>query len=395
MSAPRPSLGGGEQRSAQHEGAPVSPVPLAVLHTEASCGWGGQEIRILTEMEEFRRRGHRVHLLAPARAGIYAAARERGLAVDALPIEFRRVPGFLALRRWLLAHGGDFHVINTHSSADSWLVALVRSVHPGLPPLVRTRHVSTRVNRSRATRWLYQTATAHIVVTGEALKRQLQSVNGFDPQRITSVPTGIDLDRFAPADRDAARAELGIDDRPAVAIVATLRDWKGHDDLIDAWVARVRARAPGWQVLVVGDGPRRAHLEARVQAARLEGDFRFVGSRDDVPRWLSSADIVTLPSWGEEGVPQSLIQAAACARPVVSTHAGAIAEAVVDGETGLLVAPRDVPALAEALIRLMHDAPLRARFGAAGREHAVRHFAISTMASRMEAVFERVLRERR
>ena len=368
--------------------------PLSILHTEASCGWGGQEIRILTEMEAMQARGHRVHLLPPSHADLHRAARERGLPVDALPIEFRRPRGLSSLRRWLRKHGRAFDVINTHSSADSWLTAWTRMLVPGLPPVVRTRHVSTRVNTSAATRWLYQRATAHIVVTGEALKDQLVRDNGFDPARITSVRTGIDLSRFRPMDRDAARARLGLDARPAVAIVATLRDWKGHDDLLDVW-PMLEARAPGWQLLFVGDGPRRAHLEQRVRAEGLHADVRFAGSRSDVEAWFACADIVALPSWGEEGVPQSLMQAAACARCAVSTTIGAIGEAVVHERTGLLVPPRDAQALADALTRLMTQPELRRSMEQAAHEHAIASFGIERMADGMEAVFRRVIAETR
>ena len=364
------------------------------MHTEASCGWGGQEIRVLTEMEAMQRRGHRVHLLAPAHAAIHSAARARGLSVDALPIEFRRPEGYLALRRWMHRHGHAFDVCNTHSSADSWLSALVRIGHPRLPPIVRTRHVSTRVNRSRSTRWLYQRATAHIVVTGEALKRALVRENQYEASRITSVRTGIDLTRFAPREGTAMRARHVLDQRPALAIVATLRDWKGHDDLLDAWLL-LRPRVPGWQMLVVGDGPRRAHLEARVAAAGLAQDVCFAGNRDDVEEWFGCADIVALPSWGEEGVPQSLMQAASCARATVSTSVGAIEEAVIHETTGLIVPPRDVAALAAALERLMRNPSLRAAMGMAGRTYAEAHFGIDTMAEAMEAVFARVAGGRR
>ncbi|MEP7206126.1 MAG: glycosyltransferase family 4 protein [Casimicrobiaceae bacterium] len=368
---------------------------FAVLHTEASCGWGGQEIRILTEMEALVARGNQVRLVAPGHAPIVAAARARNLQVDAVPIEFRTVAAYRALCAWLDVHGRDLDIINTHSSADSWLVALAGLRRPWRAPLVRTRHVSTRVNRSRTTRWLYQRATAHIVVTGEALRAQLQRDNGFDPARLTSVRTGIDLARFAPRDRAAARRALGLDmRRPALAIVATLRDWKGHDDLLDVWPV-VREQVPGWQILVVGDGPRRTHLEARVAAMGLAADVRFAGQREDVEVWFAAADLVALPSWGEEGVPQSLMQAAACARPAVSTTIGAIGEAVRHGETGLLLPPRDRPALTDALVGLMRDDATRARMGAAGRVLAEQQFGVEAMAAAMLAVYGRVLGARR
>jgi glycosyltransferase involved in cell wall biosynthesis len=357
---------------------------LSILHTESSIGWGGQELRILTEMEGMQRRGHRVQLMTADIADILRAARARGLSADALPIAYKKPRGLRALRKWLRNNVHDFDVVNTHSSTDAWLVAMAGATIARMPPIVRTRHVSTPVNNSWTTRWLYQRATRHIVVTGEALKVQLVRDNGFDPSRITSVRTGIDLARFRPLDRAAARARCGVDARPAVAIVATLRDWKGHDDLLDAWSA---LQVKGWQLLVIGDGPRREHLERRVAEMDLSSDVRFTGNQDDVPAWYACADIAVLPSFGDEGVPQSLMQAAACGLPAVSTPIGAIGEAVRDGKTGLLVPPRDVKALAAALSYLMTHDDLRRHMGRAALERAQREFGIDRMLDGMEAVF--------
>ena len=364
-------------------------VKLGIVHTESSTGWGGQELRILTEMEGMARRGHRLHLVAPGNAQITAAARERGLPVETLPIEWKRLPGLVAMRRWLGRHGADFDVINAHSSTDAWLAALACTSVARAPKIVRTRHLSTPVNRLPTTRWLYQRATSQIVVTGEALKTRLVSHNGYDPATITSVRTGIDLARFAPRDRTAMRAQCGVDARPAIGIVATLRDWKGHDYLLEAWRA-LQATTPGWQLLIIGDGPRRAHLERRVQELGLSASLRFTGNQDDVPAWLACLDIAVLPSYGDEGVPQSLMQAAACGLPSVSTPVGAIAEAVVHGDTGLLVPPRDPHALAQALETLMRDPALRERMGRAAHAYAQAHFGIDLMLDAMEAVFSRV-----
>jgi glycosyltransferase involved in cell wall biosynthesis len=360
--------------------------PLSIVHTENSCGWGGQEIRILTEARGMLDRGHRVTLLAPPEAPIAAAGVRMGIPVITLPIQKKRLRGFLALRRWLAANRGAIDVLNTHSSTDSWLCALACATLPHPPPIVRTRHVSTTVRNRIGTRWLYVTAVAHIVTTGEALRRQLARDNAIPLEHMTSVPTGIDLARFVPGDAAAARARLGLPPRPALGIVATLRDWKGHDYLFEA-IARDRAAWAGWQVLVVGDGPYRDRLDARLAALGLAGAIHFAGQQEDVVPWLQALDLFVLPSYGEEGVPQAILQAMACAIPVVSTPVGAIAEAVEDGVTGLLVAPRSAEALAAGLATLRDDLALRMRFAAAAHARAVRDFGLDPMLDRMEAVF--------
>jgi len=363
--------------------------PLSIVHTENSCGWGGQEIRILTEARGMLDRGHRVTLIAPPEAPIVAAAARMNIPAVTLPIQKKRLPGLVALRRWLAAHRGAVDVLNTHSSTDSWLVAAACATLPHAPPIVRTRHVSTTVRNRIGTRWLYVHATAHIVTTGEALRRQLARDNAIPLEHMTSVPTGIDLARFVPGNASAARARLGLPPQPALGIVATLRDWKGHEYLFEA-IARDRAAWAGWQVLVVGDGPYRDRLDARLAKLGLTDAIRFTGQQEDVVPWLQALDLFALPSYGEEGVPQAILQAMACALPVVSTPVGAISEAVDDGVTGLLVAPRSAEALAAGLATLRDDPALRARFAAAAHARAGRDFGLDPMLDRMEAVFRAV-----
>ncbi len=340
--------------------------PLSIVHTENSCGWGGQEIRILTESRGFLDRGHRVTLLAPPEAPIVAAAQRLRVPVIPLPLRKKRLSDLRALRQWLVAHRADVDILNTHSSTDSWLGAIACATMRDPPPIVRTRHLSTTVHNRIGTRWLYVRANAHIVTTGEAVKRKLARENRIPLERMTSIPTGIDLARYVPGDPHSARARLGLPDRPTLGIVATLRDWKGHVYLFDA-IAGDRAAWADWQILVVGDGPDRALLEAHVARAGLVDLVRFAGQQDDVVPWLQALDLFTLPSYSEEGVPHDA------------------------GVTGLSVAPRSAEALAAGLARLRDDAALRARFGRAARARAVRDFGIEPMLDRMEAVFRSVL----
>jgi glycosyltransferase involved in cell wall biosynthesis len=208
---------------------------------------------------------------------------------------------------------------------------------------------------------------------------------------MTSIPTGIDLARFVPGAATAARARLGLPEQRTLGIVATLRDWKGHTYLFEA-IARDLDAWGAWNVVVVGDGPYRERLDTRLASLGLTGFIRFAGQQEDVVPWLQAMDLFTLPSYGEEGVPQAIMQAMACAIPVVSTPVGAIGEAVDAGVTGLLVEPQDAVALAGALATLREDPALRARFALAARERAERDFGTDRMLDGMEAVFRRVLR---
>jgi glycosyltransferase involved in cell wall biosynthesis len=314
---------------------------------------------------------------------VHIEARRRGLETANLPFARKSLRGVVALRRWLAAHPAD--VINTHSSTDSWIVAVACSTLKAAPAIVRTRHVSVPVANNAATRWLYTGATHHIVTTGETLRRQLIDENRFPPERLTSVPTGVDARRFAPGDRAAARAATGLPaDRTLIGIVATLRSWKGHRYLIDAF-ARIERGNLG--LVIVGGGPQREAIEAQIASLRLGAHVVLAGDQGDVLPWLQSLDVFALPSYANEGVPQALVQAMLCGIACVTTDIGAIPEAARDGETAIVVPAQDVAALARALERAIGDSALRERLGRAARELCMRQFGYDAMLDRMEAVF--------
>lgn len=368
--------------------------PLHIVHTENSCGWGGQEIRILTESTGMIGRGHRVTILCPPEARIFSEAQKRGIPVTPLPITRKSVGGIFALRRWLKENRPD--VINTHSSTDSWLtlLALLFSYHK--IPVVRTRHISAPVSTTLLNRWLYGKAIRQVVTTGEALRQDLIDRLGLPADHAVSIPTGIDLDRFnrnAALSRMAARALFNISpEARVVGIAATLRSWKGHDYLLDA-AARLHENFPDLELLVIGNGPRREHLENRIRdlPTTLQGKIHLVGHRDDVENALAAMDVFALPSYANEGVPQALMQAMAMELPVVSTAVGAIGELVENDVNGFLVTPKAVEPLAEALARLLADINLREKFGLAGRQVVENRFSLEQMLDGMEAVFRQAI----
>ena len=356
---------------------------MRILHTEASCGWGGQEIRILSESAGMIERGHQVTLACPAHAPIAREAPSHGVEVVALPIEKKRPAGLLAMRSLLSSRG--FDVVNTHSSTDAWLVALACASLRTAPPIVRTRHISAPVSASAANRWLYARSSRFVVTTGDRLRDDLVERLGCAPERVLSVPTGIDDQRFSPGDARAARRALGLpEDRFVVGIAATLRSWKGHRFLIDALAALAD---PGVLLVIVGDGPQRDALYRQVAESGLGAQVVFAGQQADVAPWMKAFDAFALPSYANEGVPQALMQAMFTGLPCVTTAVGAIGEIAVPDRTALVVPAQDSEALAGALRALKADAALRERLGRAAREHCAAGFTLRAMLDRMERVF--------
>lgn len=358
-----------------------------VLHTEWSDGWGGQEIRILDECLGMAQRGHGVTLAGCPQGRLGERARQAGL--EFVPLAMRGpwdLGAILALRRLITGRG--LQVVHTHSSVDSWVAGL--AARWAGAALVRTRHLSAPVNTSPLN-FVYRLPHA-VATTGGGIRRHLIEDYGLPPERVVSIPTGVDMDRFAPAEPDPAlAAELGLDPQaPVVATVAVLRSWKRHD--VFCQMARaVLARRPEARFLIVGDGPGRKRVEGYLDAMDLRRAVVMTGHRDDVQRILPLCTVCVLASDRNEGVPQAVLQQLSCRRAVVASRAGDIPEVVRHEQTGLLVPPGDADALAATVLRLLDDAALRRRLGEAGREMVASEYSRDAMLSATEELYARAL----
>jgi len=359
---------------------------MKIIHTEASCGWGGQEIRILTEAQGMIKRGHTVELLCPEDSVIYRESDRYGVTAISLDIRRKNLTGLFRVWSYFKKHGSSIDVVNTHSSTDSWLVALAFLFVKHPPGLVRTRHLSTRINKKWSTYWLYQKAATHIVVTGAKLKEQLINENHFSPNKITSVPTGIDLGQYMPTSSKSASA-LGLSEGFIyVGILATLRDWKGHEDLFDA-LGLLKNDFHNLRCLVVGDGPYHEKLVEHAESKGILALIDFVGHQENPVPWLQAMSIFVLPSWGDEGVSQSLMQAMACALPVICTDVGSQTEVIDHGVSGLIVGTRKPSEVAQAIKMLLENEDYSKKLAARARQVAIDKCGIDLMLDRMEKIF--------
>ena len=362
--------------------------PLTILHTEASQGFGGQELRIIEESRGLLARGHRVSILANPHSPIADQARHHGIPVTTLPIARKNLAALKAMAQWL--HQRPIDIINTHSSTDSWLVALARQLGRTQAAIVRTRHVSVPVKNTLANRWLYGRLCAQVVTTGERLRHHLLTNLNLPEHHVQSVPTGVNLAVFKPAaDTPLLRRRLKLPERARLlGIAATLRSWKGHDYLLAAF-DRLAADHPDLHLVIAGDGPRRQAIEEQIAQHRAHARIHLLGHCDDVATVLNALDLFILPSYANEGIPQALMQAMACGLPVISTPVGAIDEIVENGHNGLLVLPKNVNALAMAVEKLLADKALRDRLAHNALTTARQRFDHTHMLDRMEAIFHR------
>jgi glycosyltransferase involved in cell wall biosynthesis len=211
---------------------------------------------------------------------------------------------------------------------------------------------------------------------------------GIPTTHFSVIANGIDLTRFEKT--RGRREEFGLDASvPVVGMVARLVPQK--DPLSFLRMAQLVSRTiPEARFLLVGDGPLRATMEKKTREMALEGRVTLTGFRDDVPELLRTMDIVVLTSlW--EGLPLTLLEAMAAARPIVATRVQGTADVVVDGHTGILVAPEDPAQLAAAVVELVGNPERRERLGEKGRERVAREFSIDRMVTATVDVYKSVL----
>jgi glycosyltransferase involved in cell wall biosynthesis len=229
-------------------------------------------------------------------------------------------------------------------------------------------------------------------------KGALVAAGVTQPDRVCVVWNGIDIARFQAEATDVAtvRAALGVP-LEATLLTSVCRLFKPRD--FDTLLRAVRQvvdgklheRAPDVHLLIVGDGPLRAEIEAQVATLGLTQHVTLAGWRRDLPAIYAASDIFVLTTWGWEGLPLTVLEAMAAGKAVVASRAGGIPEEVVEGETGLLVEQQNVAALAAGLAKLVVSPETRARAGQAGQARVAAHFSLPVMVENTAAVYAQLL----
>jgi len=279
----------------------------------------------------------------------------------------------------------DLVHLHSRRGADTWggLAARLAGV-----PCVLSRRVDNPESRLAVA--LKYRLYDHVITISEGI-RQVLLDEGLAPGRVSCVRSAVDPAPFlAPVGPSAFRAEFRLPQDALVAgVVAQMIPRKGHRYLFAALPGLVD-KYPELQVLVFGQGPLLAELRADVAARGLEGVVHFAGFRHDLASWIGGLDMLVHPA-EMEGLGVSLLQAAAAGVPVITSRAGGLPEAVLDGVTGLLCPPADVDALAAAIDRLAGDPGLRRQYGEAGRARILAEFSIDRMVEGNLAIYHQVL----
>ena len=278
------------------------------------------------------------------------------------------------------------HIVHTHSWG-TLVEGLAAARIAGVPKLVHGEHGTLQLRSYQRTLQRFAWSRADLVLSvSSRLAERMSDATGFPMSRIATIRNGVNLERFAGTRRREARISLNLPDSVvAVGTVGRLVPVKDQATLIRA-VARLRSQNVDATLLIAGDGPLRAELEALARAERIAPHVRFLGHRPDVEVVLAGLDVFVLCSLSE-GLSNTILEAMASGVPVVSTSVGGADELVQPGVTGLLVPAAQPDALASALAILSTSPARRREMGDAGRTRARIEFSVARMVRNYEDAY--------
>jgi glycosyltransferase involved in cell wall biosynthesis len=361
------------------------------LHVDTARTWRGGQNQVLLTVNGLRSIGQRASLVAHPDGELRRRAAE---GLDLIPLAPRTEMDLSAAWRFArivkrlapdVIHAHDPHGVAMASLALSLGAG---SAHAGrAPALVASRRVDFHLKGNSFSRWKYRQVDCFIAAS-EAIRRMLVADGVPDAQTVT-VHEGIDVDHVLAAPAvNVHEAFFLPHGAPVVGNIAALVPHKGQRYLIDA-AHLVVQEVPDARFVILGEGELREHLERQVREHRLEKHVLLPGFRTDVLGCLKAFDLFVMSSV-TEGLGTSVLDAMAASRPIVATTAGGIPEIVDDGVNGLLVPPRDAPALARAIVRSLEDAELRRRIGDAGFARVNERFTVERMVAGTAAIYARV-----
>ncbi|MEM9444322.1 MAG: glycosyltransferase family 4 protein [Verrucomicrobiota bacterium] len=362
---------------------------IRIVHTEASLGWGGQEIRIYTEMMAMRERGHELALVAQEKSQIIQRCRDAGFLCQVFSSNRFLYPiSILQLRTFLNEWGAE--VVNTHSSRDGYIAGIAARL-AGCT-LVRSRHIDVEYPNRWLGRWAFGILPHVITTTSEKIKTNLVERLDLNPDEVSCVATGIDLQKFSPSEiktEITQKYHLPRDLR-LVGMISVLRSWKGHRYFLEA-ARKVIDQRNDVHFVIAGAGPMESAIRDWITEMSLEDSVSMIGHQEDVVEVINLLEVLVLPSYAHEGIPQILLQAQAMAKPIVGTKVGGIPEVIQHEVNGLLVEPRCESAIVDSVIRLLEDQSLRKRLALAGRQKALEAYSLEIMCKKMEQLYKRTI----
>lgn len=363
---------------------------MNILHIIEAPSWTGAMAQTYELATGLMRRGHGVTLVCTPGSVLHERARDTGVEVIAL--DLRSELNLLVVARlcWTV-WTRRVEIIHAHR-AHAHSLGLLAAWMTGRPFVV-TRRVSFRPRENLGSRIKYRTRLLSKAIAVSNAVRDVLMDFGVSSEKIRVIYSGTDPSRYRPdLDGSGVRCEFGIPpDAPLVGKIANFyHGWKGHDTFLEA-AKMVCARLPDARFLVVGEKTESPRARSTVEALGLGDRVILAGYRADVPEIMAALDVSVNSSRAGEGLSGAIRESLAAGKPVVATDVGGNSELVIDGETGLLVAPDDPRGLADAVLKLLTDSETAAALAANGRRYVTERLTVERMVEETERVYREIL----
>ena len=363
---------------------------IRVLHTEWSNGWGGQEIRILAESKAFIKKGYNIIIAARPNSDLFKKSNQAGVPTFALKMnKGLNLLAIFSLVRFIKKN--HIEIVHTHSSVDSRTAGIAARIS-GIK-VVRSRHISVPISKSRLTWWQYMKLADRVIASGGHIRNTMIKVNKMLAEKIISVPAGVDTQQFSMNRKlKDIRPDYNLNNTHfVVGIVSVLRSWKGHKYLIEA--IKIASKViPNIRLIIVGSGPQEENIKKLINQIELKDYVILTGYQPDPALYYKAMDVMILPSYAGEATSQVLPQAMLMAKPVISTDTGGLSEVVIHNKTGLIVPTKNSLEIFNAIKILFDDDSLRNRLAEEGRVHALKNFTFEKMIETTEHVYLDLMR---
>ena len=364
---------------------------IKVLHLITSLELGGAQQGLLLGLPRFDpdRYEHVICSLMD-RMRMAAQFRHAGIEVHSLGLS-RKTDLAVVLRLRTLLKQLRPDVLHTYLLHSNVLGRIVGRL-VGVPVIVSSERTIGQANRwGRLATRLTNPLTDAVEVNSETGARAIERDLGVPANKVRVVRSGIDLDAYGVSlKRTEIRSELGLTgDHHLVLYVGRLRRVKGVEHGIRAF-ASASARHENMHMALAGEGEQLGYLRNLANELGISERISFLGVRNDLPDLFSAADSVLMPSLNE-GFPRTAIEAMAAGKPVIATRVGGTHEAIVEGETGILVPSADIDAMESALVKLVGDRGLQSRLGKAGRRRAEQNYPVDNYVARLDGLYRQLL----
>ncbi|MBE0428984.1 MAG: glycosyltransferase family 4 protein [Thermoleophilia bacterium] len=386
---------------------------MKIIQVAANLRRGGMPLQVLGLSSGLKERGHEVLVLSLDDAPLAPEFRRSGIQVETAaglgerasrnPLTLARVARRVgeAIRKVepdvVHSHGPRAHLFTGLAWRSRRNAAWVASFHGSFSQFVEGNEEEAGHFRRRLRKLQYGSldrltvrAAGRGIAVCEATRKEMVAELGINPGSVAVVPNGVEEPRLDEAAIQEIRGRFGCGAAQRLVTYVGRVAWhKGARDLIEA-MEEAGQKRPEARFLIVGDGPMENELRRRAETGPLRGRARVKGRLDCGAEIIAASDIILLPSLSE-GLPITLLEAAAAGRPAVATNVGGIPEIVRHGETGLLVKPRRPHDFAEAILELLDDEPRRLRMGAAAKLLWRQEFTLDKMVDRTEAIYEEIV----